>query len=295
MSIQLLEGDVVKLKDGSIWIVKGCVHPPEGFVALPRVVDGRKLKRFSESMEVVRRYYTHYLRDLVEIGRKVPVVPGRDVVEVRRWVSDGLRVGDDVAQRLLQLFASRGLTCGIAGSHLGGYSGSGSDIDVHCLDGPSAYSEVRSLYEEKLLEHLDVGEAAVELSEVSESIDIKVHADFIAKRYLQGRYRGRRVTIRVVNCDRVRDFLGPYVDVRNSELVVKISESDYRTPALLRAEVVRSPSPAYSGTYLISHRLRFAEIPAGSLLSIRGTVSTNYLGYSVLNLDVADIDWISLA
>ncbi|MCX8184924.1 MAG: hypothetical protein RMI56_00075 [Sulfolobales archaeon] len=294
MSTQLLEGDIVRLRDGSVWVIKGCAHPPGGYVALPRVVDGRKFKRFSESIEVVNRYYLHYLKNLREIGRRVPIVPEQDIVEIRRWILDGLRVGDIEAQKLLQLLASRGLKCGIAGSYLGGYSQSSSDIDIHCLDKPEAYSEVRSLYLERVLEHLSLSEAVVELAEVSESIDLKIHAYFITKRYLQGRYRSRKVTIRIVNCDRVRDFLGPYVDVRNSELIAKISESDYRTPAIIKAEVVRTSAQTNCSIYLISHRLRFAELPEGTILSIRGAIETNYLGYLIVNLDAASLDWISL-
>ncbi len=290
--LQPVEGDVARLVDGSLWVVKGCAHPPGGFVAVPRVVDGKKLKRLADAVEVVKRYYLHYARRVPEIGREVPVVPLEDVLEVRGWLSEGRRPGDPALEELLRAFEALGLECGIAGSHLGGYSEIGSDIDVHCLDRPDAYGRISSLYSSGVLEHLDPNEALLEVVSVSESLDPERHAELIAKRHLQGKYRGRRVTIRVVNCERIRELLGPYADLRSAELVVRVVESDYRTPSILEADVVRSSVSTGQRVYLLTHRLRFAELPVGTLLQIRGTLATRACGGSVLNLDESDVVWI---
>ncbi len=286
-----VEGDIIRHVDGSIWVVKGCVHPPGALVAVPRVVGGAKLKRLSEAMEVVRRYYLHYVRSVPEIGREVPAVPLKDVLVVLRWLREGRRPGEELLRELLKALEDLGLECGIAGSHLGGYSDAGSDVDVHCLDSPDAYERISSLYSSGLLGHLEPGEALLEVAGVSESLDPRRHAELIARRVLQGKYRGRRVTFRVVNCERAREVIGPYVDARSAEMVVRIAESDYRTPAIMRADVVRSSVSVGQSLYLFTHRLRFAELPVGTLLQIRGTVLTRACGVSVLNLEESEVLW----
>ncbi len=294
MTGQLTEGDIIKHKDGSVWVVKGCVHPLEGFVAIPRVVDGKKLKRVVEVEEVINRYYLHYIKNLPEIGRDVPVVPKRDVFEVRRWSIEGRNCSNTFLQQLLQTFDSLGLNCGIAGSNLGGYSSAESDIDIHCFSSPDAYNKVSSLYSQGVLKHLDFGEAVREVVEVSESIELKKHAELITRRYLQGMYERKRVTIRIVDCDQVKKFLGPYVDFKKAELIVRVVESDYRTPSVLRAEVVRTSVRANGYVHLLTHRLRLAELPVGTLLHIEGTTSINTYGNLVVNLDESKIVWALL-
>lgn len=294
MAFQLTEGDIVKHVDGSLWVVKGCVHPPEGYVSIPRVLDGRKLKRLADALELVKRYYFHYVKNVPEVGREVPVVPLVDILSVRRWSVEGRKCDDVLLCQLLQTFEALGLNCGVAGSHLGGYSGAESDVDIHCLDNPGAYDKVASLYSLGILKHLDLGEASREVAEVHESLDPKRHAELIARRYLQGAYKRKRITIRMIDCDRVRRFLGPYTDSRRAELIVKIAESDYRTPAIMRADVVRAPVAVDRDTYLLTHRLRFIELPTGTLLCVNGTIMTNALGNSIVNLDESEVVWVSL-
>lgn len=294
MAARLVEGDVIKHVDGSLWVVKGCVHTSEGFVAVPRVVGSKKIKRFAEAMEVVKRYYFHYIRKVQETGREVPVVPENDILEVRRWGIEGRECGDPILRQFLQILDMRGLNCGIAGSHLGGYSRPESDIDVHCLDSPGAYSKISSLYSSEILRHLDLSEAVHEVVDVSESLDSRKHAELITKKNLQGMYGERKVTIRIVNCDRIQKLLGPYLDSRNAELVVKVAESDYRTPTTLRASVVRASILVDQYVYLISHRVRFTELPVETVLHVDGAVMRNSLGNLVVNLDEAEVKWISL-
>ncbi|MEM0066314.1 MAG: hypothetical protein QW741_02025 [Sulfolobales archaeon] len=292
MTGQLTEGDIIKHKDGSVWVVKGCVHPLEGFVAIPRVVDGKKLKRVVEVEELINRYYLHYIKNLPEIGRDVPIVPKRDVFEVRRWSIEGRNCSNTFLQQLLQTFDSLGLNCGIAGSNLGGYSSAESDVDIHCSSSPDAYDKVSSLYSQGVLKHLDFDEAIREVIEVSESLELKKHAELITKKYLQGMYKRKRVTIRIIDCGRLKKFLGPYEDLKKAELVVKVVESDYRTPAILRADVVRASVLVDKHVHLLTHRLRFVELPVGTLLYLEGTIALNTYGNSIVNLDESKIAWL---
>jgi predicted nucleotidyltransferase len=288
-----VEGDLLELRDGSIWVVKGCWHGYGGLVALPRVVLGRKLKRFSEAYEVTLRYYRHFIRYVDIIGREVPIVPHHEVSRVLRWGVEGVRLQHPLVCSILEELWGAGLKCGIAGSYLGGYYSRLSDIDVHCLDLPGSYGRLRGLYESGVLERMSSDKLWKEVYEVSEAVDLAKHVQLMSYKLLQGVYRGVRLTIRFVNCDRIRPLLGPYIDVRPAELLLEVRVSDYRTPTVVEAEVVRSSTTRVPSTlYLVSHRLRFAEIPEGTLLYIEGPVRLAPSGLHVVNIDESSIRWL---
>lgn len=290
----LVEGDLIEHVDGSLWLVKGCVHTPEGYVALPRVVGGKKFKRYSESMNIVERYYAHYINYLAELGREVPIIPASDIAVVFRWLVEGRTPTDKLLNELLQLFRRTGLECGIAGSYLGNYGGPESDIDIHCLDSPGAYLRVTHLYSSGILQHVDLGEAIREVFDVAELLNIEKHIRLVTSKFLQGKHRGKRVTIRIVNCERVGNLLGPYISTIPIDGVIEVIESDYRTPAIMRGEIIRASSPLPREVYLLSHRIRFAELPEGALVGIRGYLRTNTMGVVLVNLDESDVQWIHL-
>ncbi len=288
----LVEGDLLELRDGSIWVVKGCCHRFEGFVAVPRVVLGRKLKRFTEIYEVVLRYYRHFVKYVEEIGREVPVVPPSEVLRILRWSVEGVRLRYPTVREVLEKLWEVGLRCGVAGSYLGGYQSGVSDVDVHCLDIPSSYERLRKLYEIGVFNHLSPGEAWKEAYEVSEGIDVAKHVQLLQSKLLQGVYREVRFTLRFVNCERIKPLLGPYVDVRPAELLVKVTASDYRTPSVIEVEVIRSSTRVPSTLYLVSHRVRFTEIPEGTLISIEGLVRLALRGLHLVNLDESIVRWL---
>jgi len=287
-----VEGDIVELRDGSIWVVKGCWHGCEGLVAVPRVVLGRKVKRLSEAYEVVLRYYRHFVKYVEEIGREVPVVPLSEVLRVLRWSIEGIKPQQPLVRDVLGKLWEAGLRCGVAGSYLGGYYGKASDVDVHCLDLPGSYERLCRLYEDGVLEHLGPGAVWEEVHEVSEGIEVVRHTQLMMRKLLQGVYRGVRLTLRFINCERIKPLLGPYVDVRPAELLVKVVASDYRTPSVIEAEVVRSSTRVPSALYLVSHRVRYAEIPEGTLISVEGFVRLSSGGLYVVNLDESTVRWL---
>jgi predicted nucleotidyltransferase len=289
----LVEGDLLELRDGSIWVVKGCWHGYGGLVAIPRVVLGRKLKRFSEAYEVTLRYYRHFIRYVDIIGREVPIVPHHEVSRVLRWSVEGVRLQHPLVRSILEELWEAGLKCGIAGSYLGGYYSGPSDVDVHCLDLLGSYGRLRELYESGVLERLSSGRLWEEVYEVSEAVDLAKHMQLMRYKLLQGVYRGVRLTIRFVNCDRIKPLLGPYIDVRPVELLVEVRVSDYRTPTVIEAEVVRSSTTRVPSTlYLVSHRLRFAEIPEGTFMYIEGPVRLAVGGLHMVNIDESTIRWL---
>lgn len=289
-----IEGDILKHRDGSLWVVKGCVHSPEGLVAIPRVFEGKKVKQYFEAMKIVERYYPHYITYIEELDRDVPVVPWKDILEILSWLYEGCSSSIEEVNRILVLLNNIGLKCGVAGSYLGGYSGVESDIDVHCLDTAGAYEKVRLLYTTGALEHLSYSDAYHEVSEVSEILRADIHVELLTRKYLQGKFKSKKVTIRILNCDRITEFLGPYNNVRWGEFMVRVTESDYRTPAIMKAYVIRSSLSIDDEIYLISHRARFTELPDGTIFKIFGPVRTNSLGRTIINLDEAAVDWVSI-
>ncbi len=289
-----IEGDLIKHHDGSLWVVKGCIHSSEGLVAVPRVFEGKKVKRYFEAMSIIERYYPHYITYIEELGRDVPVVPWEDVLNILSWLHDGRYSRVEEVNEILRLFDDVGLECGVAGSYLGGYFGVESDIDVHCLDSPGAYEKVQLLYANGALDHLNRFDAYYEVSEVSEILGTDTHAELLTRKYLQGKFRGKKVTIRILNCNRITGFVGPYSNVRWGEFVVRVTESDYRTPAIMKAHVVISSLSVDDEIYLISHRARFTEFPVDAILKILGPLRMNSLGRTVINLDEATVDWVSL-
>ncbi len=288
----LVEGDLLELRDGSVWVVKGCWHGVEGFIAVPRVVLGRKLKRFSEIYEVVLRYYRHFVKYVEEMGREVPVVPPSEVLRTLRWSVEGVRLQYPVVREVLGKLWEVGLRCGVAGSYLGGYHSEASDVDVHCLDLPSSYERLRELYEIGVFKHLSLCEAWKEVHEVSEGIDMARHVQLLQSKLLQGVCGEIKFTLRFVNCERIKPLLGPYVDVRPAELLVKVVASDYRTPSVIEVEVVRSSTKVPSTLYLVSHRVRFTEIPEGTLISIDGLVRLALSSLHLVNLDESTVRWL---
>ncbi len=295
---EALEGYLIRHIDGSIWTVKGCYHPDDGYVALPRFVDGIKAKRLNDSLKVVSRYYRHYIKYLPELGREVPIVPLKDVAEVINplTVINRLRnlKGNLVraSVELLELVIS-GCNClaGFSGSLAGGYfNESSSDIDIVVYSNHvRCYELIRRLRLEGILKPMSEGEALKEFIEVSEGSDLKL-VNLMRKRNLQGVFKGYRYTLRLVRCDR-NPILTDYVVIPNNDLVVKVVDTDfpYITPTTYVCEVIKSTNHIYNfqNTTLLTHRIRYTEIEIGTLLMIKGSI---YLSgdTSLINLDLPD-------
>jgi hypothetical protein len=272
-----LEGDELILKDRSIWIVKGCYHPPKKYVAMPRVVDGRKVKTFKESLALVRRYYRHYLMDVPEIGYEVPVVPENDVLiykKVLDWKpSDSGKVIESVAGELIALLNEGcGLTCGISGSILGGYATKTSDIDVVCIDREGAYGCLKKLRTEDLIQPLYPEYSVKELWEVKEVIPPELHAGLASQRLTQGIFKGYPYTLKIVNCGRGNELFREPLLSTLSDLTLLLRGSDYRCPSIYPVSLLSS-STVLREAYLITFRTRFTELKEGTIIRGVGIIT----------------------
>lgn len=295
---EVLEGYLIRHIDGGIWTVKGCHHPDDGYVALPRFVDGIKVKRLNDSLNITSRYYRYYIKYLPELGREVPIVPLKDVAEIINPLTiinrlKGLK--SDLVKasvELLELIASScNCSAGLSGSLAGGYFNEySSDIDIVIYDNHvKCYELIRKLRLEGILKPMSEVEAFKEFIEVSEGSDFKL-INLIRKRCLQGLFKGYRYTLRLVRCDR-NITLTDYITIPNNELVVKVINADlpYTTPAIYVCEVIKSNNHVYNFQYvtLLTHRIRYTEIEEGTLLMIKGSIYSSG-NRSLINLDLPD-------
>ncbi len=302
-----IEGDTAVLKDGSIWVVKGCIHPKGYFIGVPRVLLGRseyvvKVKRLSDALSVVYRYYRHYLSYVPEIGYTVPKVPLDDVREYITWrdteVLHKLRFSElgRKSLELIHLINKYCKTyCGPTGSLLGNYYGKTSDIDVICYDSTEFINCLYHLRDLNILEPLMSKYFITELINVSEKLDESKHMRLIEYKLLQGIFKGVKYTLRVVNCERISSLLGPYEYVLKPKLILcKVISSDYRTPSIYKVKIIKS----YGYELLLSnfkyvanvvtHRIRFSEIPRNSLLIIKEPLVLVKDDALVINIDNSD-------
>ncbi|MCD6323536.1 MAG: hypothetical protein J7L55_00255 [Desulfurococcales archaeon] len=282
------EGSIIKLSDGSKWVVKGCVHPEDGYVAVPRLVGEKKLKTYGEAMRVIRRYYPHYLTRVPEIGRDVPVVPLEDIIEVLTpfdtFTPPETGLGRKACALVEALRERCGLKCGIAGSLLGGYSSPDSDIDVVCMDSENAYTCLRALRQEGVLTPLSMDEFEVESREVAEGVGPSTLTALASSRITQGTYKGAKYTLKILNCVRERPYLGPYLSIRYEEAVAILKGFDYRSPSIYPVELLRPATP-YKEAVLLTHRVRFTELVEGALISGRALLHVRD-GVIVVSFDV---------
>ena len=293
------EGDIIVLNDSSLWIVKGCFHPMDYIIALPRIINGRKVKRLKDTYRIVGRYYAHFLRYVPELGLKVPLVPKRSIKIFYHALSTkcvkGLNKLHDVCWELLDVIESScGTICGITGSLLGGYYSDSSDIDLICLDKPKLYDCLLKLRNEGVLSPLTEDVFSNELIEVSEGLDSETHLKLITHKVLQGTYKNYRYTLRIINCLRLNSYLGPYDYILRVPIaILKVVTTDYRTPTIFITDIIKSSLSEYTvlnkgKSLCMSHRLRYTEIPIGALMVISNALIMIKKNVIIFNLDFSD-------
>lgn len=290
-----LEGDLLELTDGSLWVVKGCVHPGAP-IAVPRLVNGKKVKRLGEAFEIIARYYPFFIKYVHVLGREAPVVSPSWIKQIRRFLHfsnvdsityvlrDKIK---SVAMELIKLLREEcGLRCGPTGSLLGGYAGKESDVDINCVGKRDTLECLHGLRIKGFLKPLSVKEFIKELPLVSETLGWGDMSKLVVHRLTQGVFKGLRYTLRIIDCDRIREFLGPYTHIiKDTYVVFKVVDFDYRTPSIYRVELLRPALLSSRETYFITHRVRFAEMPFGSLVIAKGDIMLRNDDIAIVSLD----------
>jgi len=282
-----IEGDELLLKDRSLWIVKGCYHPENGLVAIPRVVCGEKLKTLGSQLRLIKRYYPHYLKKVPEIGLPTPVVPLKDIlkyirVETAPTINSYLSSLSYELREVLE--RSCRTECGITGSLLGNYLGEHSDIDVVCVDNENFPECLKDLRAKGLLNPMGEEDFFEEYNEVSEAINYDLHKDLVRLKLTQGLFKGVRYTLKVINCRREKNLLGPYINVFKGELLVKLLSTDYRSPSIYEVQILR-PKTYVRSASLLTYRVRFAELPEGTLIRGEGYLLYKDMKHQIITFD----------
>ncbi|MCD6429047.1 MAG: hypothetical protein J7L12_05510 [Desulfurococcales archaeon] len=291
--MHFLEGDCVELHDGSIWIVKGCHHPINNVIALPRLVNGRKVKRISKALGIVYRYYRHFITYVDFIGKYVPAIP-RSLIRKHfsalraQCPKDAGDIGQLCSELVDLLYSECGLKCGVTGSLLYGAYSKDSDIDLVCMDaGDSTYDCLLKLRKKGVLKKLSPASFVVEYIQVSEGLNFTDHLKSVLSRVTQGKYGSRRYTLRIISPERERLVLGPYIfEYYVSKVIAKIVSSDFRTPSVYAADILKPYIAVGEKAFIVSFRVRFTEIPENSILLISNALlALRRDGTIVISLD----------
>lgn len=253
------EGYFVKYK-GVIWAVKGCHHPEGYVVAVPRKLGERKIKKMSESIQLVKEKFPHLLRYVEEIGFEVPLVPLSEAE-----VLDPFKVSMPRFSEFMNNF----LDVGITGSYL--YEGRGNDLDLISFNRKNYYI---------LIDLRKRGVTSPLLEVKDDEIEGLPRQDFLhlkAKRFLEGVYKGIPYTFKIVECE---DF-GRVVRKSLFEGIVKIDKAlkPFSLPVKYLTE---------EGYVLTSFRTRYTELEEGLKLYVKGTLLSREK-FEDLDLDIAEV------
>lgn len=281
-SRQPVEGFMIRLIDGSVWAVKGCVHPIGRVVAVPRRGWWGRAKTMGRSLEIVRRYYRHYLTRL-STWDEAPAVPYDDIEQILAPSTKcpSGRIGN-ACRALLEVLAECG-ACGVTGSVITGDLRPESDVDVVCYGVDDVGRCLERVVGSGAFRPFE-GFASVEVASVSEGIPRGAHESMISWRLLQGFFGGVPYTLKFVDCS-ADPFVG--ADVISAQRVPRLffevvdDSRRFFTPATYGAWTDR-----LGYVLLYSLRTRWCEMRVGFAGILRdAAVYRLGSGVVVVNLD----------
>jgi hypothetical protein len=238
------EGYMVKYKD-CIWAVKGCFHPPDYIIAIPRYYKGIKLKRKEDSLSFVKVKFPHLVKYIPEIGIHVPLLPIKDCEILNPYEAN---INNNKIIDFINLLGGK---IGVTGSYL--YLGTGRDIDLFSED-ENHYYRLLDLRKRGITEPLeDINDDEIE------TLDRKSYRFLKINRILEGKYMGIPYTFKIVKCFEI----GKVIKKFQFQSIVKIINpiKSYTLPTLYFTDL---------GFYLTSFRIRFTELKKGTELYING-------------------------
>lgn len=261
MNLGPVEGWLLK-GPGLVGFVKGCFHPLPGLFYVPRVLDGRKIWLRETGSYGVRNRCFDFSAPVARPGEEYTLVsPIEAAAALRRGC--GSRVCQAALLLLEELgsaagFDRVGVTGGLAYSPL---DASDADVVVYGFRAATeAYRRLLELREEGVTEpYYGSGHGWVEA-------DSLLHRALAAKRVLFGALNGVEYNVRLVACERpspcsrVLSFGSAAVRARICSGV------GFTTPTLYRL------CGSSIAQLLMSHRLRYTEIPIGAAIEAKGRI-----------------------
>ena len=265
---------------------------------MPRLVGGRKYKDYRSAYDMVRNSYKHYLSKPLFTAREIPMVPASDIKAVIPPYRTP-RCYDNVtlnttASEIIEILERRvGGEWMITGSLLYCAVDEKSDIDVISYSaGPEHLKRIESLISEGVFRKPTLQEAIAEAQEDLEGMSPRTRVLQIMRGTSSLYYKGNRVTIKIVRCDR-KEILGICSEKLSSKgyaAILEIEESSEGSlfPYIYTVRIARTYSGnTHEGERLIaySHRSRYASIEEGSRLACIGIVEESLNGEKYINLD----------
>jgi len=272
MSINIVEGFYFKLYDDSIFYVKGVAHPSDKFVAFPKYlkyIDGDRVSpdgaRYTKIAGVEHEYrvllerYSNYIVYDEYFGRKIPLVPLKDIARIYNPVYKALKIIEsnadvnvltDVRNMLLDIISATSVkNIGVSGSILVDLYRDDSDIDIVVFgndEGRKVYGFLKEAIDKpssKLRRYDENNIAKLYLSRVSETpIDFKTFLSQEKRRVLEGLYGDREYFIRLIDMSHKDDVYSVYRCKKLGGSIMKLRVIDAKksiyTPCRYGVEVV---------------------------------------------------------
>lgn len=280
---RLAEGDYVETHEGTIWAVKGSIHPNDFVVALPVYVkhgsNKRRLRSFKESMKLVASRFPSYIIFDEKAGQHVPMVPLSEVrmfYKALEWES--LVTARDPlsrkASKIVEEICSRGVDrsyVGITGSLLLGLHREESDIDVVVYGEQScekAYMALNIMRREHVTKKIsDKTLCKIKLSRPDTKYDLSSLAFHESRKLLVGEFMGSLYTVKLVlmGQEAISGYGMPScTSLGKVTAVCEVRDDKLAkyTPCLYRVNTLFSlsgPYEAFNVKELFSMRSRFSE------------------------------------
>ena len=269
---RLLEGELVEYR-GAIWIVKGFQHPPGYVVAYPRydALTLRKLegwrveKLVRESMGMWRCIELELPMVPLDEARFIQPQSSDPVLEeFRRLIADYASIDRD------QVLPTGSLALGVESDD--------PDIDlvIYCWRAERVYGALEELARLGIVRSMGLSELESEWRRKHLGMSFEVYRRLREGSLLQGVFRGRRYSIRIVPWERgVEGCVDPVRRGGARRMVIEIVEpvSPYTTPAIYEVEVVGEGLRAT----MMSFRMLFTELARGTRIAGVMEVETSLL------------------
>ncbi len=286
---EVMEGYMLRLWDGSLWMVKGTEFPGKGRIrAFPRQVGGYKCSGLDCGYRLAREIYPWLLHYDICVDMPTPQVPPAEVEEVLDPLEDRDET-DPRARRLKRLLeAESGAEVGVTGSSL---LGVGRDIDLIVYGFEASvqvYEALSTLRRRGVLKPLSGSALMEEYRKNLEDtrIGLSGFRRRAAHRLLVGVYEGKPYSIRLVARRRPIYGCRRTIKISRVEMAARILDSSkgFVTPAIYRIQPLSGPQVYASDVeFLVTYRIRYMELPECAMVQVSGYLEyIPGLGYAVV-------------
>lgn len=281
----MIEGFLIKYEN-YLWIVKGCEHFDEYFIAYPRydVVNQVKIKNMKKALDIASKLGVLKYNECLKL--EVPLINKRDIEYVldpfnkKYWPP----LPEEITAVLENLEPSEICEVGLTGSYLASSilrNIKPRDIDLVIRDisvGLKVYNVLRDLRQKGISKPLDI-------TEDFEGTDPDTRIKLLQNRVLEGVLNNVVYSIRILSCkENKKPTCIDHARLFSGELVIVKDVSSMVMPYIYIAE-----NSEIGKIMVKSLRMRYSEIPVGTELLVSNCRLEQYSsGEKVISLDNRD-------